>query len=117
RRSGRPPPQTVSAAEYPSRAVMEGNGQRKMDLLGSMPREDASTGKTAPNTQPPNAVVYQPEANRYLCPGGKLLRPQGRHNKKKPGVVAYRYEAKAEDCHGCAFKPQCCPGNQQRGRG
>ena len=23
----------------------------------------------------------------------------------------------AEDCHGCAFKPQCCPGNQQRGRG
>jgi transposase len=116
-RTGRKPQQIVADAGYTSRAVIEEMAERKMDFLGSMPREDASTGKTAPNRLPPNAFVYQPEANRYLCPGGKLLRPQGRHNKKKPGVVAYRYEAKAEDCHGCAFKPQCCPGNQQRGRG
>jgi hypothetical protein len=39
------------------------------------------------------------------------------HNKKKPGVMAYRYQAKAEDCHACAYKPKGCPGNQQRGRG
>ncbi len=116
-RMGRRPQQIVADAGYTSRAVIEEMTERKMDFLGSMPREDASTGKTAPNRLPPSAFVYQPEANRYLCPGGKLLRPQGRHNKKKPGVMAYRYEAKAEDCHACAYKPKCCPGNQQRGRG
>jgi transposase len=116
-RMGRKPQQMVADAGYTSRAVIEEMAERKMDFLGSMPREDASTGKTAPNRLPPSAFVFQPEANRYVCPGGKLLRPQGRHSKKKPGVVAYLYEAKAEDCHSCAYKPECCPGNQKRGRG
>ena len=116
-RMGRKPQQIVADAGYTSRAVIEEMAERKTDFLGSMPREDVSTGKTAPHRLPPRAFVYQPEANRYTCPGGKLLRPQGRHSKKKPGVVAYLYEAKAEDCQGCAYKPECCPGNQQRGRG
>jgi transposase len=116
-RMGRKPQQIVADAGYTSRAVIAEMAERKMDFLGSMPREDASTGKTAPNRLPPRAFIYQPEANRYTCPGGKLLRPQGRHSKKKPGVVAYLYEAKAEDCQGCGYKPECCPGNQQRGRG
>jgi hypothetical protein len=62
-------------------------------------------GKIAPNRLAPSAFVFQPEANRYACPSGKLLRPQGRHSKKKPGVVSYLYEARTEDCQGCAYKP------------
>ena len=39
-------------------------------------------------------VWEPPETNRYLCPQGKLLRPQGRfNNKDKRGFVVYRYEA------------------------
>jgi len=51
-----------------------------------------------------------PKTNRYLCPEGKLLRPQGRFNSKnKRGFMAYRYEAKISDCAPCIRKPECCP--------
>jgi len=47
--------------------------------------------------------------NRYVCPEGKLLRPQGRfNNKKMKGLAAYRYEAKSSDCAACIRKPECC---------
>jgi transposase len=114
----RKPAQMVADAGYTTRAAIEEMAERKMDFLGSMPREDASTGRTAPHRLPPNAFVFQPETNRYVCPEGHLLRPQGRfHNKKKRGLVAYRYEAKSSDCQPCLRKPECCPGNQSRGRG
>ena len=44
------------------------------------------------------------------------MRYEGRH-KHKSGNFFYRYEARAEDCQNCPLKPQCCPGNQHRGRG
>jgi hypothetical protein len=37
--------------------------------------------------------------------------------QKEARLAAYLYEAEAEDCYGCAYKPECCPGNQQRVRG
>jgi transposase len=75
--------QIVADAGYTSRAVIEEMTEGKMDFLGSMPREDASTGKTAPNRLPPSAFVWQSEAHRYLGPGGKWLGPQGRHTTKR----------------------------------
>ena len=114
----RKPAQMVADAGYTTRAAIEEMAERKMDFLGSMPREDASTGRTAPHRLPPSAFVFQPETNRYVCPEGHLLRPQGRfHNKKKRGLIAYRYEAKSSDCQPCLRKPECCPGNQRHGRG
>jgi Transposase DDE domain len=92
--------------------------ERGIDFLGSMGREEMPSGATAPQRLPPSAFVYQGETNRYVCPEGKLLRPQGRyHNKKKRGLMAYWYEAKFSDCAACLRKPQCCPENQRRGRG
>jgi transposase len=114
----RKPGQMVADAGYTTRAAIEEMAERKMDFLGSMPREDASTGRTAPHRLPPSAFVFQPETNRYVCPEGHLLRPQGRfNNKKKRGLVAYRYEAKISDCQPCIRKPECCPENQSHGRG
>jgi hypothetical protein len=114
----RKPGQMVADAGYTTRAAIEEMAERNMDFLGSMPREDASTGRTAPHRLPPSAFVFQPETNRYVCPEGHLLRPQGRfHNSKKRGLVAYRYEAKSSDCQACLRKPECCPGNQSHGRG
>src|SRR5713101_3349250 len=107
----------IADAGYTTRAAIEEMAERQVGFLGRMPRQDASTGRTAPDRIPPSAFVYQAEKNCYLCPEGKLLRPQGRHNKKKPGLVAYRYEAKSSDCQPCARKPECCPENQSHGRG
>jgi transposase len=116
-RMGRRPEQMIADAGYTTRAAIEDMAERKVDFLGSMPRQDARTGKTTPGRLPPSAFVYEPETNRYVCPEGKRLHPQGRHSgNKRRAIVAYHYKAKTSDCQDCARKPECCPGNR-RGRG
>jgi len=112
------PQQMVADGGYTTRDNIEKLAGREIDFLGSMGREEMQSGATIPNRLPPSAFIYQPETNRYICPEGKLLRPQGRFNSKKNrGLVAYRYEAKTSDCEPCIRKPECCPENQSRGRG
>jgi transposase len=112
------PQQMVADGGYTTRDNIEKMAGREIDFLGSLGREEMPSGTTAPHRLPPSAFLYQPETNRYVCPEGKLLRPQGRyHNKKKRGLMAYWYEAKFSDCQPCARKPECCPENQRRGRG
>ena len=112
----RKPQQMVADAGYTTRAAIEEMAERKIDFLGSMPREDASTGRTAPQRLPPSAFIFQPETNRYVCPEGKFLRHE-RYLKKERGLVSRRYLAQAEDCRSCARKPECCPENRSGGRG
>ena len=110
--------QMVADGGYTTRDTIEKMAGREIDFLGSMGREQMPSGATAPHRLPPSAFVYQPETNRYVCPEGRLLRPQGRHSKtKRRGQVAYLYEAKISDCQPCIRKPQCCPENQSHGRG
>lgn len=110
------PQQMVADGGYTTRDTIEKMAKREIDFLGSMGREQMQSGVTTPNRLPPSAFVYQPETNRYVCPEGKLLRPQGRH-KNKRGLVIHIYEAKFSDCQPCVHKPQCCPENQSHGRG
>jgi transposase len=112
----RKPKQMVADAGYTTRAVIEEMAERKMDFLGSMPREDATTGRTAPHRLPPSAFIFQPETNRYVCPEGKFLRQAGRL-KKERGLVSRRYLARARECQVCARKAECCPENHSGGRG
>ncbi len=112
----RKPEQMVADAGYTTRAAIEEMAERETDFLGSMPREDATTGRTAPQRLPPSAFIFQPETNRYVCPEGKFLRHEGRL-KKERGLVSRRYLARAKDCQVCARKPECCPGNRSGGRG
>src|SRR5712671_6532922 len=111
------PQQMVADGGYTTRDNIEKMAKREIDFLGSMGREEMPSGVTAPNRLPPSAFVYQPETNRYVCPEGKLLRPQGRYHNKKKGLVTYLYEAKFSDCQPCIHKPECCPENQSQGRG
>lgn len=60
----RKPQQMVADAGYSTRAAIEELAERKVDFLGSMPREDASTGRTAPPRLPASAFLFQPETNR-----------------------------------------------------
>jgi transposase len=110
------PQQMVADGGYTTRDNIEKMAKREIDFLGSMGREEMPSGGTTPNRLPPSAFVYQPETNRYVCPEGKLLRPQGRHNNKR-GLVIHIYEAKFSDCQPCVHKPECCPENQSHGRG
>ena len=47
------------------------------------------------------AFRYQEQNNTMLCPAGHTLRSNGRNGRS---IV---YLARAEDCGGCALKPQC----------
>ncbi len=112
------PQRMVADGSYTTRENIEKMAGREIDFVGSMGREEMPSGATAPNRLPPSAFLYQPETNRYLCPEGKLLRPQGRFNRtNKRGFVAYRYEAKISDCAPCIREPECCPENESHGRG
>jgi transposase len=109
------PQQLVADGGYTTRDNIEKLAEREIDFLGSMRWENVPSGARLPNRLPPSAFLYQPERNRYVCPEGKVLHPQG-PRKKRPGLIYYRYEAKAEDCQGCPRKPECCPDNEKRGR-
>ena len=109
------PQQLVADGGYTTRDNIAKMAVRQIDFLGSMRWENVPSGASLPNRLPPNAFLYQPERNRYVCPEGKVLHPQGRC-KKRPGLTYYRYEARAEDCQTCTRKPECCPDNEKRGR-
>jgi len=114
----RKPQQMVADGGYTTRDNIEKMAGREIDFLGSMGREEMPSGTTAPHRLPPSAFVYQPETNRYVCPEGKLLRPQGRdHRPKRRGLIAFLYEAKFSDCQPCHRKLECCPENRSQGRG
>jgi hypothetical protein len=57
--------------------------------------------------------IYDPEANVYVCPGGKELKKYHRNfSKPRDGLtksVTLLYFARKHDCDVCALKPKCCP--------
>jgi hypothetical protein len=60
----RKPQQRVADAGYTTGAALEELAEREIDFLGSMPREDASTGRSAAQRLPPSAFLFPPETNR-----------------------------------------------------
>ncbi len=55
---------------------------------------------------PRSKFVYDASANRYTCPGGRLLTHQNRQ-KVKDGPFTERYMAKEADCMCCPSKAKC----------
>ena len=71
-RTGRKPQQIVADGGYTSRAVIEEMAERKMDFLGSMPREDASTGSH--RSQPAATECVRLSAgSESLCLSGRQI--------------------------------------------
>jgi hypothetical protein len=60
----RKPEQMVADAGYTTGAAIEEMAEGKVDFLGSLPREDAATGRSAAQRLPPSAFLFQPETNR-----------------------------------------------------
>ncbi len=115
RRLKKKPQQVAADSGYTTRENIQKLADRNVDFLGSMRWDDVPRGVTIPNRLPPSAFVYDPGRDCMVCPEGKVLSYEGRHSKRK-GLNYYRYEAKWQDCRGCARKPECCPDNERRGR-
>jgi transposase len=50
---------------------------------------------------------YDPGADVYSCPAGKLLRPLGKKKGEDRGYRETYYRARASDCAACPLKPRC----------
>jgi transposase len=113
-RLGRPPQQIVADGGYTTQEAIRQMGERNIEFFGYLGRPLAGSGVTRPGRLPIGAFEYLPESQRYRCPEGKWLRPDGR---RKKGEVTYSvYRAQPEDCLRCRRKAECCPSNQRAGR-
>ena len=54
--------------------------------------------------------TYDPQADRYICPEGKILKTTGAVHDGRTRL----YRARKADCDGCALKRRCCPKAPQR---
>lgn len=79
-----------------------GKGKNSYDRRGVSPEYESSQ------------FVYDPVADTFRCPQGKLLHHEGKEERNSQ--VSYKYRAQMEDCQACPAKGQCCPGNQVTGR-
>jgi transposase len=113
-RMGRPPQQIVADGGYTTQQAIEQMAEREIEFLGNLGRPLAGSGVTCPERLSLGAFEYVPESNRYRCPEGKWLRPDGR--RKQRGVIYHRYRAESEECLSCRRKAECCPGNERAGR-
>ena len=61
---------------------------------------------------------YDPEADEYICPGGKRLKKYWRKMRvPRTGICKdgfRRYYARQADCAACAFKAKCTPNQPRR---
>ena len=115
-RMGRKPRQMLADADFTNRRSIEAMAELEVDYVGSLRKGGAEKDNTGTGRFTAAVFVYDPEHDRYSCPGGKHLSYEGRHPHKS-GHIFYRYEAPAQDCQNCPLKPQCCPSNRHRGRG
>lgn len=117
---GRLPQQVVTDGGFTTRETILQMEERGVDFLGGEldvgTREAAERRLQQRGVDPafyPQAFVYAAERNTYTCPAGKQLQPRG-IKKDRVGVLRHVYQAAASDCQGCPFRPQCCPGAEQR---
>jgi hypothetical protein len=105
---GRQPQHMTADGEYTTRANIEALQRRGVDFLGSL-REKPTPEQYPWGTQ---AFVYDPQQDRYVCPQGKRLRPEGWQTRS--GVRYHRYRARRRDCESCPQQAACCPGHHSR---
>ena len=112
------PEQMVVDAGFTNQASMEAMNEKQVDLIGALPQRSAMPGdrlkqRGVSSEFYPQAFEYDQRADCYRCPAGKVLRYETQ--ERQAATLRRRYRAKASDCRGCRFQPQCCPGTR-RGR-
>jgi transposase len=107
------PQQMVADGGYTSRENIEKMAEREVDFLGSL-GDQASKANGHQNRFPINLFMYDEEQNCFICPAGKQLSYEGKHDRD--GQTSYKYKAQKQDCQQCPLKMQCCPTNEKNGR-
>jgi transposase len=78
------------------------------DITVYMPIPDKHEAVHAQGRLSGERFHYNSHIDAYACPGGQLLRPQGKPQKKN-GVLRTRYTCRASQCHDCPLKAVCLP--------
>jgi transposase len=118
-RMGRAPQQAVVDGGYTSKDNIILAEERKIDLIGSpgdAEQRVANALKSSGIGQgfEPSAFVQIEGTNSLRCPAGKTL-AYVRQSQKKHTRYA-QYQAAAADCEACAWKSECRPKSEGKGR-
>ena len=105
---GRQPQHMVADGEYTTRANIGAMHEQGVDFIGSLRKEET----LEPQPWSVGAFFYDEPQNRYVCPEGKLLRPDGW--QMRSGFRYHRYRARRRDCESCPHKDACCGDHHSR---
>ena len=101
---------TYGSAEMLQWLVHEQGIEPHIPVFGKSRREHGTFSR--------HDFTYDPKADAYTCPAGKLLKHSRRAFKVPrtgaPKDDTIRDRASTHDCSGCALKPKCCPGQPHR---
>lgn len=104
-------PKRLAADTAYGNAQMLGWLVEEKQITPHIPVLDKSEGKAGQFGR--SHFTWEPQADRYVCPGGYSLRCNRRKFKKKrTGITKDNtiiYRASKSDCEPCPMKAQCCP--------
>lgn len=116
---GRLPEQVVVDGGFTNRDAIVACAERQIDLIGSLPdrAERSAAAMKAVGIDPafaPDHFERAEDGQRLRCPAGCELVYVRQSTKR--GNRYGQYQARGEDCQGCAFQPRCCPKQSEKGR-
>ena len=116
---GRAPDQAVTDGGYVSRETILALDEKNIERIAPVP-DPQPTGRAQwvrRGIRPeffPETFSYDAAKNACVCPAGRELPFE--HGETKTGVTHHYYRASYDGCQRWAFKSQCCPENQKKGR-
>jgi transposase len=100
--TGRTVAEVVADAKYGTYA-----NYRALDAAGIRPSIPPHLGRGKARAIPGELFIYDPADDRFLCPEGQPLRPQGTSCSARPGGgIIYRASPKV--CAACPLRADCC---------
>ena len=109
--TGKKPLQMIADGGYTTRENIVAMAEKGLDFIGSFegrtplhPGQFASRG--IDDAFRPERFIYNPEADTYICPQGKVL--HHRSTQKRAGKTRSTYSARIRDCRACSFREKCC---------
>lgn len=113
--TGQLPAQVVVDGGFTTRGAVLAIAELGVDLIGGTIEDAAKAiaqGQERRTVDPAfwsENFRYNPEANTYTCPTGKVLR-QYAARRDRIGITRHAYRARAGDCRECSFRTRCCRG-------